>query len=125
MFEHVMHPMLCSVKRQFAFVYLHDIVYFSRWQSEHMNHTRLVYSLLKEAAATLILKKYVLFTDNLVYLGHVIRPGRFEVASHSTNAIPNVKISTSQTELRSFMYLCTVFRHSLRNMARIVSLLTE
>lgn len=48
------------------------------------------------------------FTKKIDYHGHAIRPGRLEVANRTADAIPDVKIPTTQTDLRSFIGTCSV-----------------
>lgn len=47
----------------------------------------IVVSLLKQVRVTLNFKKSKLFTDKIDYLGHLIRPGKLEIAFHTTEAI--------------------------------------
>lgn len=55
-FQYVVDIILFSVKSQFALAYLGDTVIFSRTPLKHINLTRLVQSILKEAGVNLKLK---------------------------------------------------------------------
>lgn len=57
-FQLAMHVILSNVKWQYAFIYLDDIVLFSKKLKVHTERKRSVFCLLEDAAITLKLKKY-------------------------------------------------------------------
>lgn len=109
-YSRVMDVMLSTVKWQYDLLYLDDIETFSRSLHDHLNHTRLVLQLLIDAGFTLKLKKCASFTNTIDYLNLVIRPGQLEVSNYTANAIRELNIPTTVTELRSFLNFCSVFR---------------
>jgi hypothetical protein len=62
--------------------------------------------------------------DAVDYLGHVIRPGRLEVAEKNTAALKETMFRKTQTELKSFLGLCNVYRRFDAPFAAISALLT-
>lgn len=70
-----MNIILSSVKWQFALVYLHDIVKLSKSRDEHINHLQQVLTQLTDGEVTLKLKKCGFFTNPIIYLGDVFKPG--------------------------------------------------
>ena len=55
------------------------------------------------------------------YLGHVIRPGHLSVAEKNTAALKVAKHPTTQTELRSFLGLCNVYRRFVKGFSKIAA----
>jgi hypothetical protein len=55
------------------------------------------------------------------YLGHVIRPGQLSVAEKTTAALKDTKHPTTQTELRSFLGLCNVYRCFFKGFSKIAA----
>jgi transposase InsO family protein len=102
-------------------VYLDDIIVFSRTPEEHMKHLDAVLHRLYRAGLTLNLKKCHFFKDKVDYLGHVIRPGQLSVAEKNTEALKKAKHPTTQTELRSFLGLCNVYRRFVKGFAKIAA----
>ena len=102
----------------FTRVYLDDIIVFSNTADDHVDHMREFLSVLKEAGFSLKLKKCKFFAKSMDYLGHLIRPGRLEVATKNTEAVKCFKEPSTQTELRSFLGLCNVYRSFVPNCAR-------
>jgi RNase H-like domain found in reverse transcriptase len=69
-----------------------------------------VLTLLQVAVLSLKLKKCHFFAETVHYLGHVIRPGRLGVAEKNTIALKTARLPKTQTEVRSFLGLCNVYR---------------
>jgi RNase H-like domain found in reverse transcriptase/Reverse transcriptase (RNA-dependent DNA polymerase) len=91
-------------------VYLDDVIVFSGSRSDHLAHVAEVLTLLGNAGLSLKLKKCHFFSETVDYLGHVIRPGRLGVAEKKTIALKTAPLPRTQTELRSFLGLCNVYR---------------
>ena len=102
-------------------VYLDDIIVFSKTPSEHMAHLDTVLHRLYRAGLTLNLKKCHFFKETVDYLGHVIRPGHLSVAEKNTAALKVAKHPTTQTELRSFLGLCNVYRRFVKGFSKIAA----
>jgi Reverse transcriptase (RNA-dependent DNA polymerase) len=91
-------------------VYLDDIIIYSKTMDAHVGHLDEVFALLGTAGLLLKLSKCFFFKDTVDYLGHVIRPGKLAVAVKNTESLRSALSPTTQTELRSFLGLCNVYR---------------
>jgi hypothetical protein len=76
----------------------------------HLKLVNEAQNLLGKAGLSLKLIKCHFIKDAIDYLGHVIRPGKLAVAENNTAALRNVPVPKLQTELRSFLGLCNVYR---------------
>ena len=117
-FQRTVDILFSGYRWRTCLVYLDDIIVFSNTAEEHVHHVREVLTILKEAGFSLKLKKCKFFAKSVDYLGHVIRPGRLEVATKNTEAVECFKELTTQTELRSFLGFCNVHRRFVLNFAR-------
>lgn len=101
---------LVSVQLQFAVVYLYDIVMLLKSPYDLVEEVARVLRLLYKAGDTLMLKKCKFCTEKIVYLNHVRRPVRLELANYTTDARMKQEHLTTWTELCSFLGLSNVLQ---------------
>lgn len=78
-FQREIDVILASVKWHYMFVYIYNIIVFSTSPTDHARPVKKVLKLIKYSGMALKLKKCH-FSDSMDYLGHVITPGRLQVA---------------------------------------------
>ena len=120
-FHRTVDIVLSGLKWKTCLVYLDDIIVFSQTPEEHLRHLDEVLGLLYGAGLSLKLSKCNFFRDTVSYLGHIIRPGKLEVAVKNTEALKGAKPPTNQTQLRSFLGLCNVYRRFVPGFSKIAA----
>jgi RNase H-like domain found in reverse transcriptase len=80
---------------------------------------------VEKVGLSLKLINYHFFKEAVDYLGHVIRPGKLAVAEKNTAALRNAPVPKTQTELRSFLGLCNVYRRFVPRFAAVAAPLTS
>jgi len=101
---------LSGVKWQNVLVYLDDLIIFSADAESHLSHLDTVLTLLRKHGVTFKAQKCHLFSNEFEYLGHVVRPGRLSVNEKNLKAIKKAVLPKTQTQLRSFLGMCNVYR---------------
>eukprot|EP00171_Calliarthron_tuberculosum_P010346 IDg10346t1 len=81
------------------FVYIDDVIIFSKDINEHIGHVDEVLGALQAAEITLNLGKCESFAHSVTYLGHMARPGELAVAEACTRSLKRTKQPTNITEL--------------------------
>jgi hypothetical protein len=119
--QRIVDTILSGLTWKTCLVYLDDIIVFYKTPTENMAHLDAVLHRLYRAGLTLNLKKCHFFKETVEYLGHVIRPGQLSVAEKNTATLKNTKHPTTQTELRSFLGLCNVYRRFVRGFSKIAA----
>lgn len=71
-FQSAMNQIFRDQLRKFVLVFFDDILLYSKDRSEHMWHLREVFEILKKHQYVVNLKKCVLGTTKIKYLGHFI-----------------------------------------------------
>ncbi|CDF40036.1 retrotransposon protein [Chondrus crispus] len=117
-FQRTLDILLSGYRWKSCLVYFDDIIIFSNFIEEHSTHVQQVLKVLQDAGLSLKLEKCNFFAESVDYLGHVIRPGLLAVAEKNTDAIKKAQERTTQTELRSFLGMCNVYRRFVPNFAR-------
>lgn len=83
----------------------------------------MVLTLLKEAVVTMRLKRCVFFASRIDYSGRGYKPNRQELLNNTADAIRELTVPITVTELGPFFGLCDVFTRFDLNFARIASAL--
>ena len=121
-FQRTLDILLAGLRWKTCLVYLDDVVVFSKTFEEHVKHVQDVLNILQRVGISLKLNKCNFFTKVVDHLGHVIKPGRLEVATKNTAAIEVFREPETQTQLRYFLGLCNVYRRLVPNFARVSAL---
>lgn len=96
-------------------------VTFSIILEKHTDNVKQVLNLEQCAEAVLKLKESTLFTDNIDYLRHVVRPRRLEISTHTADAITTLTLPRNITNLCSSQRLCNVFRRFVHSFVPILA----
>jgi len=124
-FQRALDILLAGVKWQFCLVYLDDVIIFSKEEEEHIRHVDHVLTVLRQAGVTLKLRKSEFFRKSVNYLGHTIRPGRLEILESGTEALREAKFPKNQTQLKSYLGSCNVYRRFVKHFAKVAAPLTD
>jgi len=109
-FQRALDIILSGWKWQTFLVYLDDVIIFSANAEQHVKDVDTVLHRLREAGVTLNLEKCTWFSDEVEYLGHIVRPGQLHVHNKNVDALKHAKFPTTKTQLKSFLGMCNVYR---------------
>lgn len=109
---------------KFAYVYIDDVLIFSKTKEEHMQHIAIIVNALHKANMKISSEKSHFFKTSIEFLGHIIKNGRITVDPIKTETIQNYPIPKTLKELRSFLGLTGYYRKFIKGYAKIVKPLT-
>jgi len=124
-FQRAFVIILSGLRWQTCLVYLDDVIVFSRTVGDHIRHLREVLLLLEKAGVSLKPSKCHLFQQAVEYLGHVVRPGQLLVNQKNIKSLTQALPRRIQTELKSFLGMCNVYRRFIEDYAHIAKPLTK
>jgi len=110
LFQQAIDMILSGVKWQNVLVHLEDLIIFSADAESHLSHLDTVLTLLRKHGITLKAQKCHLFSNEVEYLGHVVRPRRLSVNEKNLKAIRKAVFPKTQTLLRIFVGMFNVYR---------------
>ena len=117
-FQRALDIILSGLKWQICLVYLDYVIIFSANAEQHVKDVDTVLHRLREARVTLNLEKCTWFSDEVEYLGHIVRPGQLHVHNKNLDALKHAKFPTTKTQLKSFLGMCNVYRLFVKDIAK-------
>jgi len=124
-FQRAIDMILSGVKWQNVLVYLYDLIIFSADAESHLSHLDTVLTLLRKHGVTLNAQKCHVYSNEVEYLGHVVRPGRLSVNEKNLKAINKAIFPKAQTQQRSFLGMFNVYRRFMVEFAKIAKPLND
>lgn len=109
----------------FVFVYLDDILIFSKNEEIHEDHLRQVFERLQHADLHINLAKCNFFKRELVFLGHKITRDGFEPTNQKLEAVEKLEPPKTIHELRSQLGLLNFYRPFIQNAATTLAPLND
>lgn len=109
---------------KFAYVYMDDILIFSKTKEEHFDHIKAIIQAITDANMKISSKKSHFFATKTEFLGHVIFHNRITVDEKKVETIKNYPVPITLKELRSFLGLSGYYRKFIYHYAHITKPLT-
>lgn len=104
-FQRLMDHVLRELKGKCCFVYIDDVVVYSRNETEHLQHLSLVFKCFHEAGLTLNLKKCNFIQRALTFLGHVVSGEGIKTDPSKVAAVSEFPVPQSLKDVQRFLGL--------------------
>ena len=118
-FQRFMDAVLAGLKWKSLLVYLDDVIIFSNSFEQHLKDLSEVFARLKTANLTLNRRKCHFFTEEFLYLGHVVSEEGIKPDPKKMEAIVKMRAPVNVKELRSILGSCSFFRKFIKHYASI------
>ncbi|KAG8474462.1 hypothetical protein CXB51_031417 [Gossypium anomalum] len=110
---------------RFVVVFIDDILVYSRNETEHAEHLRLVLPILQDKKLYAKFSKCEFWLREVSFLGHVVSAPGIRVDPSKITAILNWKPPRNITEVRSFLGLAGYYRHFVKGFSTIATPMTR
>src|SRR6266540_6009065 len=120
-----MNHILRKYLRDFALVYLDNIIIYSKTWKGHLNHLRLVFEALREASLMVKVKKCKFAKKELKFLGHIISREGIRTDPKKIEKMVNMGSPKNLKELRSRLGLFSFYRQYIKRFSTIIKLMYE
>ena len=124
-FQSVMNSILSPFLDRFVLVYLDDILIYSKYVAEHMEHLRTVLSVLREHKFYCKRSKCDFVAKQVEYLGHLLTPHGIMVDPRKVAAIQDWPTPLNVSQLRGFLGLTQYYDTFMNRFADVAYPLTE
>jgi hypothetical protein len=109
-FMNLMNKVFMEYLDKFVVVFIDDILIYSKNDSDHEEHLRMVLQKLRDNQLYAKFTKCDFWLDEVHFLGHIISKGEVFVDSTKVIAIVDWKIPSTVSEIRSFLGLAGYYR---------------
>ena len=106
----------------FVFVYIDDVLIFSKTREEHMKHLTLAFDRLKYYGLILNKDKYIFDVDEIVFLGHKVSQEGVAPLEFKVISIQNFPRPGNMKQLRRFLGMLNYDRRFIHAAAGLLSL---
>lgn len=119
-FQRIMNEVLSNHINKRCFVYLDDIIIFSKSLQQHINDIKLIFDDLAKANLKIQPFKSEFLTKKVEFLGHIVTPQGISPNPKKIEAIQKYPIPVNVKEIKSFLGLIGYYRRFIPNFAHIV-----
>ena len=109
----------------FVFVYLDDILIFSRNLQEHVQHVNLVLKRLLENRSYVKAEKCDFHVSSVCFLGFIVEKGQIKTDPAKVKAVAEWPTPTSRKQLQRFLGFANFYRRFIRDYSRVATPLTQ
>ena len=120
-FMRLMNEVLRPFIGKFVVVYFDDILIYSTYLSEHLDHLRAVFYALRAVLLFGNLEKCTFCTQRISFLGYVVTPEGIEVDEAKVHAIQSWPTPSTVTQVRSFLGLAGFYRRFVKDFSTIAA----
>ena len=124
-FQRVMDNIFREFINKFVFIYMDDLIIFSKSLNEHIQHLTLIFKKLREFNLKIQPDKSEFLRKDVEFLGHIITPSGIKPNPSKLKAIEKFPIPKTPKEIKSFLGLVGYYRRFISNFSKIVSPLTK
>lgn len=124
-FQRVMDNVLREHLHRICFVYMDDIVIFSKSLQEHQQHIKLIFDKLRQYNLKVQLDKSEFACKTVKFLGHVITDKGIRPNPDKIEAIRKFPIPKTTKEIKAFTGLIGYYRRFISNFAKIIHPMTK
>jgi hypothetical protein len=124
-FMNLMNKVFMEYLDRFVVVFIDDILIYSKSESDHEEHLRLVLQKLRDNQLYAKYSKCEFWIDEVSFLGHIISNGRILVDPAKVKKIVVWSIPTTDTGVRSFLGLAGYYRRFIEGFSKIAKPMTS
>jgi hypothetical protein len=124
-FMNLMNKVFMEYLDRLVVVFIDDILIYSKSESDHEQHLRLVLQKLRDNQLYVKFSKCKFWIDEVPFLGHIISNGGISVDPAKVKEIMAWSIPTTVTEVRSFLGLAGYYRRFIEGFSKIAKPMTS
>lgn len=109
-FQALVNDILRDMLNIFVFVYLDDILIFSKSMSDHIHHVQLVLRRLLENSLFVKTEKCEFHASSVSFLGYIIKEGNIQMDPAKVSAVTSWPVPENRKKLQQFLGFANFYR---------------
>ena len=123
-FQALVNDVLRDMLDHYVFVYLDDILIFSKNLKDHIHHVQTVLQRLLENSLFVKTEKCEFHTSSVAFLGYIVGQGSVEMDPSKVSAVTSWRVPESRKELQRFLGFANFYRRFIRGYSTVAAPLT-
>lgn len=124
-FQRMIDDVLKEIIGKICYVYIDDVIVFSKSEEDHLRDIETVFSKLDKAGLKINLEKTNFMATSVEFLGYLVTPEGILPDKKKVKAIENILPPKNLKELKSFLGLTSYYRKFIQDYAKIAKPLTN
>jgi hypothetical protein len=116
-FQRVMNLVLTNILGKYAFIYIDDIVIYSKTAEDHLQHLEMIFERLQRHGLKVKFSKCQLMQTQIEYLGFLVGKDGLHVNPKKVTAVRNFPTPTDVKAVQAFLGVVGYFRTFIFNFA--------
>lgn len=123
-FQALVNDVLRDMLDRHVFIYLDDILIFSKTLKEHVHHVQAVLKRLLENSLFVKTEKCEFHTSSVSFLGYIVGQGSIEMDPSKVDAVTSWPVPDSRKRLQQFLGFANFYRRFIRGYSTLAVPLT-
>uniref|UniRef100_A0A8D0AQG0 Reverse transcriptase n=1 Tax=Sander lucioperca TaxID=283035 RepID=A0A8D0AQG0_SANLU len=124
-FQALVNDVLRDLLNRSVFVYLDDILIFSKNMEDHVQHVRQVLMRLLENKLYVKAEKCEFHSSSVSFLGYIVESGQVKTDPSKVQAVTEWPVPTTRKELQRFLGFANFYRRFIQNHSSLVAPMTR
>ena len=124
-YQKLMEEVLGNLHLDICFIYLDDLIIFSKTYEDHLDRIKRVLQRLRESGLKLSPKKCTFFQEKVKYIGHIVSKDGIEHDPTKIEKVTNWPHPTTPEEVRQFLGFIGYYRKFVKDFSKITRPLTD
>ena len=124
-YQRLMEECFCGLHLDICYIYLDDLIIFSKTFEEHMDRLRKIFQRLREVNLKLSPKKCEFFKRKVRYVGHIVSSEGIEPDPQKVDKVKDWPTPTNPDEVRQFLGFVGYYRRFIKDFSKISRPLAE
>lgn len=124
-FQRVMDQVLRPFLYKFCFVYMDDVIVYSKSIEQHAQHLSLILRKLREVNLKVQLDKTEFLHKEVAFLGHIVSRNGIKPNPEKIKAVQEYPIPTTPRQIKQFLGLAGYYRKFIKDFSKIAHPMTK